>query len=94
MENEKPGVDSDFCECGLAAETPGHILLDCPRLYVQREKLQESIERAFVNQDIPGMDRRIDLETLLGPNKNQPMQMKKEIKQAVNDFLHGIACNI
>ena len=82
-------VDSPECECGQEAETTRHYLLDCANYNEEHTIMIDTIERLYVENDIPPGYRSLDVVTLLGGNQDLPPQINCNIIQAVGDYIRA-----
>jgi ribonuclease HI len=56
------------CSCGTDRQTPRHILLDCPEIENHRQHMIDTIERAYIRNEVRLHNRTITMKDILAPN--------------------------
>ena len=84
--------DSPNCQCTTGRQTAEHILLHCPTMFTQRQKMLDAIELSYVKNKTPYPDRIQSLANLLAPNHSKITN--KDITTAVSEFLMNCSYKI
>ena len=64
-------------------------MLDCNIYQAEKDIMIETIERIYIEHDVPPYDRKIDITTLLGGNKEHSNIVTSSITTAVCSFIEA-----
>ena len=77
-------ASSAECPCGTDRQTPAHIILDCPKLDIQRQCMIDTIERTYIRNKVRLQNRSLSIKDILAPDHS--IQTNTEIYAAFSKF--------
>ena len=77
--------DTPNCPCETGRQTADHIMMHCPTMFKQRERMLDKIELCYIRNNTPHRDRIQSLANCLAPNHSK--QTNQDILWAVSEFI-------
>ena len=83
---------SPNCSCGKDRQTAHHVLMECLELKNQRMHMIDSIERAYISNNIPIHKRSLNMFDILAPHHD--IKTNLDIHRAFAEFIGSCHCKI